>query len=271
MRGNRRTRKKEGVSLVLYLSIGALIVIIIVFIIIYNVYQNKKITQNELALGNTDKLSSLVENISVSSKEEDVASVVAPLNQSVEEESVSTSKITSNIKSSTQSSSKKTNSINVVSSSKSSVETSAQSSSKPKESKVQLEFIMPVEGEIIREFASENLVYSETLQEWITHTAIDIKANKTTVVKAAEAGVVEAIKNDPRFGLTVIIKHENNFKTVYSNLLTAEFVEENEEVEKGETIATVGNSAVFESADEEHLHFEMLKDGEKVDPTLYIK
>ena len=35
--------------------------------------------------------------------------------------------------------------------------------------------------------------------------------------------------------------------------------DENEKVEKGQSIGTVGNSAVFEIADEPHLHFEMIK------------
>ena len=47
-------------------------------------------------------------------------------------------------------------------------------------------FIKPVEGEMLKEYAKDNLVYSETLKEWITHTGVDIRAEKTTVVKAAE-------------------------------------------------------------------------------------
>ena len=139
------------------------------------------------------------------------------------------------------------------------------------EPKKELVFAYPVEGEISREFSVENLIYSETLEEWTIHQGIDIKADRTTVVKAAEDGTVVAIKNDPRYGLTVIIEHENGFKTIYSNLLTTEFVSEDEKVEKGQSIGTIGNSAVFEIADEPHLHFEMLKDGEYVDPTLYLK
>lgn len=135
----------------------------------------------------------------------------------------------------------------------------------------ELSFIMPTEGEIIRGYAKESLVYSETLQEWITHQAIDIKANSRDVVKASEEGKILAIKSDPRYGLTVIIEHNEGFKTVYSNLLTAEFVVEGEEVKQGQTIGTVGSSATFEISDEPHLHFEMLKDSEYVDPTIYIK
>ena len=134
----------------------------------------------------------------------------------------------------------------------------------------ELSFQIPVEGEIIKEYAEENLVYSQTLDEWVTHSGIDIKADKTTVVKAAEGGVIKSIKNDPRYGLTIVIEHNDNYQTVYSNLLTSEFVVEGESVERGQSIGTVGNSAVFEIADEPHLHFEILKDSIPVDPSIYI-
>lgn len=136
--------------------------------------------------------------------------------------------------------------------------------------KEELKFVKPVEGEIIKEFAKDKLVYSETLKEWITHNGIDIKAESKTIVKASEKGTIKSIKNDPRYGITVVIEHEDGYVTVYSNLLTAEFVKEGEKVEKEQTIGTVGNTAAFEISDESHLHFEVLKDNEYLDPSLYI-
>jgi len=134
----------------------------------------------------------------------------------------------------------------------------------------ELKFIKPVQGEVLNKFAKDNLIYSKTLCEWITHLGIDIKADKTSVVQASEEGTVKSIKTDPRYGLTVVISHANGFETVYSNLLTAEFVVEGENVGKGQTIGTIGNSSSFESGEEYHLHFEMIKDGEYVDPERYI-
>lgn len=134
-----------------------------------------------------------------------------------------------------------------------------------------LTFIAPLNGEIIKDFAKETLVYSETLEEWTVHNGIDIKAPKTTVVISSAEGVVESIKNDPRYGLTVTIAHREGYKTIYSNLLTADFVSEGQEVEKGRTIGTVGETASFEIVEESHLHFEMMKDGEYLNPTLYFK
>lgn len=131
-------------------------------------------------------------------------------------------------------------------------------------------FIYPVEGEIIREFAQDTLVYSVTLDEWVTHLGIDIAADKTTVVKASAEGTIKSIKNDPRYGLTVVIEHVNGYTSIYSNLLTTEFVVEGEFVEQNQTIATVGNTASFEILDPDHLHFEITKDGEHLDPCLII-
>lgn len=142
---------------------------------------------------------------------------------------------------------------------------------KKTENKKELSFAKPVDGEIVKEYAKDNLIYSNTLQEWTTHLGIDIKAEKTTVVKSAEKGTIKSIKNDPRYGLTIVIEHDNGYQTVYSNLLSSEFVVEGEKVEKGQSVGTVGNTAAFEVADEPHLHFEILKDNVQVDPNIYLK
>lgn len=132
-------------------------------------------------------------------------------------------------------------------------------------------FTMPVEGEIIKKYGKDKLIYSETLKEWTTHLGIDIKADKTTIVKSSSEGCVKSIKNDPRYGLTIVIEHQNGFSTVYSNLLTSEFVTVGENVKSGQTIGTVGNSSTFEILDGPHLHFEIVKDGNYIDPEMYLK
>ena len=132
-------------------------------------------------------------------------------------------------------------------------------------------FIKPVDGEILKEYFKDNLIYSDTLEEWTTHLGIDYEAEKTSIVKASAGGVIRSIKNDPRYGLTVVIEHSNGFSSLYANLLSTEFIEVGEEVEAGQTIATVGNTAAFEIADPTHLHFEILIDGESVDPNLYLE
>lgn len=250
----RRQRRFETRSYKFFYVVGVIIILLaITLVVLYKVYNNK-LNDISKSMLSTEEIIGLVPN------EEDKSTV--------ETESASSiiSKTIEEIKENEEENNNSETINNEIE------ENTVQTVEEPKEEpKKELAFQFPIEGEIIREFSMENLIYSETLEEWTTHQGIDIKADRTTVVKSAEAGTIVAIKNDPRYGLTVIIEHENGFKTVYSNLLTTEFVTEDENVEKGQSIGTVGNSAVFEIADEPHLHFEMIKDGEYVDPTLYLK
>lgn len=133
------------------------------------------------------------------------------------------------------------------------------------------QFIKPVEGEEISNFSMNSLIYSNTLQEWITHRGIDIKAEKGTEVKASKSGKIKLINNDPRYGISVTIEHKEGFSTVYSCMLDTVELKEGDDVEQGQTIGHIGNSGVFEVSDGMHLHFEMLKDGEYINPNIYVK
>lgn len=119
----------------------------------------------------------------------------------------------------------------------------------------------PVSGEIILEFAKEKLVYSETLEEWTTHDGVDIKGEVAQPVKAVLAGVVESVKMDPRYGNTIIIKHNDNLKTIYANLSTLDLVYAGKTVEEGEIISGVGEGFGFESKEGPHVHFEVVENG----------
>lgn len=148
---------------------------------------------------------------------------------------------------------------------------SKESETKNADNNTEESFIMPVEGKIIQQFSMDSLIYSETLQEWTTHRGIDIEAEKATTVKVIRDGTVKSIKQDPRYGLSVIVEHDKGFESVYSGLLSSEFVKEGDKLKQGDSIGTVGNSSVFESLEGSHLHLELLKDGEYVNPELYIK
>jgi len=132
------------------------------------------------------------------------------------------------------------------------------------------EFIMPVVGGVTFVFAQDKLVYSKTLEEWRTHSGIDLAADRGTAVKVVADGVVSEIKNDPRFGITVIVNHDNGLQTVYANLASDDMVNPNQKLKQGDIIGCVGNTALFESAEQSHLHFEVLKDNEIVNPESYL-
>ena len=253
MRRERRLRTRS--SKFFYVAGVMIIFLLIILAVLYKVYNNK-LKDISKSMLSTEEIIGLVPN-----NTEDTESASSTLSKTIEE-------VKNNLNNNSIEEITVKTDANLVTNEGVAPAFEEETKVEPKK---ELVFGYPVVGEITREFAMESLIYSETLEEWTTHQGVDIKADRTTVVKSAEEGTVVAIKNDPRFGLTVIIEHSDGYKTVYSNLLTAEFVCEDEHVEKGQTIGTVGNSAVFEIADEPHLHFEMIKDGEYVDPKMYLK
>ncbi len=263
-RGRRELRQKNYSRNLLFLVGGFLLLIILTFAITFAIYNNK-LKNSTYSTLTAEKIAELVPN-DVEGDNQEVEQASTEIGKTIEE-AINTmeNKIEEN-QNNTEENTEKTTSVQTEESNKQ-IEEVAEKPVVIKDP----EFVRPVDGEIARNFAKDTLIYSETLDEWITHLGIDIKAERTTVVKSAEKGKVTAIKNDPRYGLTVIVEHVNGFKTVYSNLLTTEFVSEGEEVEKGQSIGTVGNSASFEICDEPHLHFEILKDDVNVDPTIYCK
>ena len=260
-------------KIIKYTGIGfAIIAVIVAGLLIYSKNLNDKVKDESLS---SDQIASILSNTSsqnVESSEETSSQMGKNVNEASNELNVVENEIANNT---TLTSSNTMTTNRVISGSNESETTNAKVTNTQEEdnsqTEGQLEFIMPVEGDIVRDFAVDSLVFSETLQEWVRHTGIDIKADKTTVVKASEAGTVKTIKNDPRYGLTITIEHSNGFQTVYSNLLSSEFVVEGEKVEKGQSVGTVGNTAAFEIADDAHLHFEILKDSVPLNPTDLIK
>lgn len=280
MRRNLKVKKSNSKSIndkiIIYSVIGVSILTVIVFsLVMYSKSLSDDVKNSTMSL---EEMTSIAQNDVQNT--EDTQSASTEIGKTVEESknevdtnNTTNNTITNNNANNTVNNNTKTNTSKNTSNVNTTKETTSSISANNANNKTskELNFIKPVEGEIVKEYAKDNLIYSKTLKEWVTHMGIDIKADKTTVVKAAEAGTVKSIKNDPRYGLTIVIEHSNNMQTVYSNLLTSEFVIEGEKVEKGQSIGTVGNTAVFEIADEPHVHFEILKDSIPEDPSIYIK
>lgn len=271
-RENRRRPVEDGLDgkKMLYITGSVLALAVIVFVITFLIYGNKlnhntgiaKTNRNNNTIGN---LVAAEETSSSMGKTVNEMQESETDNQNTEKIAVNTSQMTENNNTTSQGShttntKPNTNEGNTTT-----------KSNKTTEPVKDPEFKMPVSGEIVKEFANNKLVYSSTLDVWATHNGVDIKADKTTVVKASADGKVVSIKNDPRYGLTVIVEHVNGYKTVYANLLSTEFVVEGEEIKQGQSLGTVGNTASFEVSDEPHLHFELLKENEQQDPELYLK
>ncbi len=98
------------------------------------------------------------------------------------------------------------------------------------------------------------------------HAGIDFAVKRGTSVAATASGVVVFAGWDKIMGNLVIINHDDNYQTLYGHndkLL----VEKGQEVLKGDIIAFSGNTGRSSAP---HLHYEIRKDGESIDPTQYL-
>ena len=128
----------------------------------------------------------------------------------------------------------------------------------------------PADGDIIRIFAVNSLIYSETLQQWMTHSGVDIAAPADTEVRAILDGKIENVYTDDMLGVTVVIEHANGMKSVYANLKAEPPVNIGDTVKCRELIGYIGDTAICECAEKSHLHFEIHINGQPVDPESLI-
>ncbi|MBR6522922.1 MAG: peptidoglycan DD-metalloendopeptidase family protein, partial [Oscillospiraceae bacterium] len=131
-------------------------------------------------------------------------------------------------------------------------------------------FVWPVAGTVETPHSVEALVYSRTMADWRTHTGLDIAAGLGSKVIAAAEGTVEQVFSDDMYGTTVVIHHGGGLRSIYSNLAEKPTVSVGDSVALGDVIGSVGQTALAEVGDVNHLHFEMTLDGEAVDPAEYL-
>lgn len=126
--------------------------------------------------------------------------------------------------------------------------------------KANYSFIKPLEGQITSRFGLRENVEPKY------HTGIDIAEDQGTIIYAAMEGTVELVSGEGSYG--------NHFKitngevtTLYAHCKTV-YVKEGDYVKQGEKVAEVGETG---NATGPHLHFEIIRNGELVNPDLVLE
>ncbi len=119
-------------------------------------------------------------------------------------------------------------------------------------------FNWPVRGEIKDRFGVQP---NKTFNNWIK-----IVSTADKKVKAAEAGRVIFSSHLKNYGETIIIRHQDNFATVYTRL-KKRLVKIEKSVRKGEAIAVLGEK---DDAGDIYMNFEIRKKGKAYDPLLFL-
>jgi murein DD-endopeptidase MepM/ murein hydrolase activator NlpD len=113
--------------------------------------------------------------------------------------------------------------------------------------------VWPVEGHITQ-------TYSDT------HLALDIAAPEGAPVYAAAKGIVVAVEWDDGYGNIIRVDHGDGLATRYTKL-SDDLVVVGDTVTAGQEIGYVGSTGTSTGP---HLHFEVIQDGQAVDPLLWL-
>ncbi len=123
-------------------------------------------------------------------------------------------------------------------------------------------FIWPVPG--------YTMITSEFGPRWGTnHNGIDISGSGVygADITASDGGTVTLAQYDNSgYGMHIIIDHGNGFETLYAHCSEL-YVQPGDQVYAGQVIAAVGSTG---DSTGPHLHFEIILNGKKVDPQIYI-
>lgn len=99
------------------------------------------------------------------------------------------------------------------------------------------------------------------------HHGVDIALEYGEPIYAAGAGTVTKAGTNGGYGIFASIDHGNGYQTQYGHM-SAVAVKAGQKVAKGEVIGFVGNTGYSTGP---HLHFEVLSDGQTIDPFFITK
>jgi hypothetical protein len=94
------------------------------------------------------------------------------------------------------------------------------------------------------------------------HAGVDFKADTGTKIEAAMDGIVKYAGRKSMYGNAVVIKHENGYETLYGHL-SKTMVKQGDKIKQKDIIGLAGSTGRSTGP---HLHFELIKNGKKIDP-----
>lgn len=126
-------------------------------------------------------------------------------------------------------------------------------------------WVMPVSGNIGKDYSAGTLVKSATMGDWRVHDGIDIVAKKGSEIRAINSGKVLEVYNDAFWGTVAVIDHGGEVTAKYCGLGSEIKLNAGDIVEKGAVIGTLA-TIPCEQKDESHFHLEIKVGGEVQDP-----
>ena len=127
----------------------------------------------------------------------------------------------------------------------------------------------PVNGNILIDYNMDQTTYFPTLDQYRLSSAICVQAVESAPVVAAVNGTVFSIEEDVRTGTTVTMELGNGYQAIYGQL-TDLTVAEGDTVKKGNIIGYISSPTKYYNVEGSNLYFAMKKNGEPIDPIVYL-
>jgi murein DD-endopeptidase MepM/ murein hydrolase activator NlpD len=123
--------------------------------------------------------------------------------------------------------------------------------------------IMPAVGWMSSVFGHRNDPFTGA---WTMHYGVDISTNMGNPIMATADGIVIKVQADKYLGKNVTISHGNGFTTIYGHMSNFA-VKAGQKVKRRDIIGYIGQTG---KAAGPHVHYEVMRDGRRVDPRNYL-
>jgi murein DD-endopeptidase MepM/ murein hydrolase activator NlpD len=129
--------------------------------------------------------------------------------------------------------------------------------------------VWPLEGEVLLNYSMDSTIYFPTLDQYKYNPAVVIGGDVNSKVYLIAKGIITDISTNEVTGCTVTEDLGDGFEAVYGQLKELNF-SVGDEVEGGQVIGYVSEPTKYYSVEGSNVYFELLKDGEPVNPLEYF-
>lgn len=128
----------------------------------------------------------------------------------------------------------------------------------------------PASGAVIMGYSMDQTVFFQTLEQYQYNPAMIIAGEVGEMIGASAAGIVTKIDETAQTGTTVTLDMGNGYSAVYGQLTDVP-VSVGDYVNTGDMLGNLNEPTKYYSVEGPNLYFEVLKDGDPVDPMNFME
>lgn len=129
--------------------------------------------------------------------------------------------------------------------------------------------VWPLAGDILLDYSMDKTIYHPTLDVYKYSPGIVISAAVDSPVLAAAGGLISSITEEADTGTTVTVDMGNGYQAIYGQLQNVQ-VQQDQQIQESAVLGYVANPTKYYSVEGSNLYFAMKKDGQAIDPVIYL-